>query len=125
MVDAENKLFGVVAERFALQWLQKQGYQILEKNVRFRQGELDLVVREGNVLVFCEIKARRRVGTGEPGEAIDRRKQNKMVRLATDYLQSHPDLVNLECRFDAILLKQSGIGWQVEHIQDAFRPGWE
>ncbi|MBF0440261.1 MAG: YraN family protein, partial [Magnetococcales bacterium] len=59
----------------AVACLQKKGYQILDRNVRFRGGELDVVAKQGEILVFCEVKARRGQGTGGPGEAIDPRKQ--------------------------------------------------
>lgn len=120
-----RKAFGFLAEREAARCLEALGYRILESNVRTRSGELDLVARQGGVLVFCEVKARRGDAAGEPGEAIDRRKQSRMVRLAAEYLRSHPDLADLECRFDAVLLWWAGWRWRSEVIADAFRPGWE
>lgn len=125
MGEDGNKGFGAAGENVAVGCLQKLGYQILARNVRFRGGELDLVAKQGNVLVFCEVKARRNNVAGGPGEAIDRHKQAKIIQLAADYLQCHSDLANLECRFDAVLLWRKGWRWQAEVIADAFRPGWE
>ncbi|MBF0126542.1 MAG: YraN family protein [Magnetococcales bacterium] len=120
-----DKAFGALAEQVAAECLRKLGYRILERNVRFRGGELDLVAKQGDVLVFCEVKARRGQGSGEPGEAVDCRKRRKMALLAMDYLRTHPELSRLECRFDVVLLRQSESGWRSEVIPDAFRPGWE
>ncbi|MBF0180110.1 MAG: YraN family protein [Magnetococcales bacterium] len=125
MTEEDGKRFGALAERLAARRLRGLGYRILASNVRLRGGELDLVAKQGEILVFCEIKARRATGSGEPGEAVDARKRNKLARLAMEYLGSRPDLAHLECRFDVVLLWRSGLWWRVEVIADAFRPGWE
>ncbi|MBF0294212.1 MAG: YraN family protein [Magnetococcales bacterium] len=115
----------MLAERLAARRLRGMGYRILASNVRLRGGELDLVAKQGEILVFCEIKARRVTGSGEPGEAVDARKRHRLARLAMEYLGSRPDLAHLECRFDVVLLWRAGLWWRVEVIADAFRPGWE
>ncbi|MEO5334801.1 MAG: YraN family protein [Magnetococcus sp. YQC-5] len=120
-----NLVFGLLAEKVAVGHLHGLGYRILARNVRFRGGELDLVAKQGDVLVFCEVKARRSQASGEPGEAIHAHKQSRLARLAEDYIQSHPDLACLECRFDVVLVWRTGWRWRVEVITDAFRPGWE
>ena len=69
-------------EEAAAAFLQKQGFRILEKNFRCRQGEIDLVCREGKELVFTEVKYRSDVSCGSPFEAVDFRKQEKIRRTA-------------------------------------------
>ncbi|MBF0627523.1 MAG: YraN family protein [Magnetococcales bacterium] len=121
----DSKAFGLLAEGMAARTLTRLGYRILARNVRLPGGELDLVAKQGETLVFCEIKARRTPLTGAPGEAIDARKQARLTRLAIAYLRAHPELANCDCRFDAVLLWREGWHWQTEVIPDAFRPGWE
>ncbi|NGZ07676.1 MAG: YraN family protein [Magnetococcales bacterium] len=121
----EKHRFGHQAEELAAHTLQQKGYHILERNWRISCGELDLVAKDGEILVFCEIKARASVWGGEPGEAIDGRKQNRLLKLATAYLRAHPHLSGSVCRFDAVLIWRAWGQWRIEVIADAFRPGWE
>ncbi|MBF0184211.1 MAG: YraN family protein [Magnetococcales bacterium] len=123
MCEARH-LLGVESEQVAEQYLHKNGYRILERNVRLRYGELDLVALQGETLVFCEVKARRGEAGINPAENIHRRKQDQLVRLAHGYLQHHPEHAGRECRFDAVLVWKKGLFWRVEVIADAFRPGW-
>ncbi|MEO5339928.1 MAG: YraN family protein [Magnetococcus sp. MYC-9] len=119
-----RKLLGTQAERVAEQYLQKQGYRILERNLRTLRGELDLVALHGESLVFCEVKSRQGEGELDPGLSLHRRKQARLVRLAAAYLQRHPAHAERLCRFDAVLVWKNGPSWRVELIADAFRPGW-
>lgn len=124
-----RRWFGSRAERVAARHLRRLGYRILERNVRSRDGELDLVANHGETLVFCEVRSRRTVageapGAGGPGDSIDARKQRQLLRLASGYLQRHPELSGMRCRFDAILVWRTGSEWRVEVVADAFRPGW-
>ncbi|MBF0096232.1 MAG: YraN family protein [Magnetococcales bacterium] len=120
----ERQLLGLESEQVAERYLHKNGYRILERNVRSRQGELDMVALQGEVLVFCEVKSRRGAFGPDPAENLHARKQARLVRLAAAYLQRHPEHAGRECRFDAVLLWKKGIFWQVAVIADAFRPGW-
>ena len=79
-------------EEAAAAFLQKQGFRILEKNFRCRQGEIDLVCREGKELVFTEVKYRSDVSCGSPFEAVDFRKQEKIRRTALFYPVSYTHL---------------------------------
>ncbi len=137
--DRRHRL-GFWAERVAARHLRRLGYRILERNVCMRYGELDLVAKQGETLVFCEVRARKENEgreTGKPGASvtgkadevmvaasIDQYKQKQLVRLAAGYLQRFPDLSHLECRFDVVLLWKVDSLWRVEVIADAFRPGW-
>ncbi|MBF0161265.1 MAG: YraN family protein [Magnetococcales bacterium] len=123
-MNDNRKALGSQAEQVAEQYLLRQGYRILERNVRLPQGELDLVALHGETLVFCEVKARQGSGALDPALSIHTRKQERLIRLATAYLQRHPGYANHLCRFDAVLVWKSGLLWQIKIIADAFRPGW-
>ena len=120
----EAHTFGKLAESDAERYLRSKGYRILDRNVRSSIGELDLVAKTGDVLVFVEVKARSTRAYGGAIHAVDARKQARLVRLAARYLAAHR-LRNPPCRFDVILCtggagKASGI----EHIEGAFEvPG--
>lgn len=96
-----NRRVGEAGEQAAAEFLAALGYRIIGRNVRFRSGEIDLVARDGGVLVFVEVKTRRGRGFGAPGEAVTAAKQRRLVRLAALYLArlgSDPP----PCRFDVV-----------------------
>ena len=113
-------LFGQASEARAEQFLRAKGYRILDRNLRTSLGELDLVVEDGPVLVFVEVKARATRAFGGALLAVNHRKQAKMVRLASQYLaQRH--LTERPCRFDVVLVQGQQSGDQtVDHVQNAF-----
>jgi putative endonuclease len=105
----------LVAERF----LKKKGYKLVERNYRCAAGEIDLIVLDRRVIVFVEVKTRTGHGFGTPLEAVEFRKQRKMIR-AAQYFLSAKGLHQREARFDVV-----GISWPqrepvVEHIENAF-----
>src|SRR3970040_1388652 len=97
---------GVRGEEEAARSLRRSGYAILDKNVRTRAGEIDLVAKEGKTLVFVEVKTRKDVENAPPPQAgVHTRKQKKLGKLAQSYLRSKR-LREQPCRFDvgALLL---------------------
>jgi putative endonuclease len=113
-------LFGQTSEARAEQYLREKGYRILERNLRTRLGELDLVAEDAGVLVFVEVKARASEAFGGALLAVDRRKRAKLVALASQYLaQRH--WMHRMCRFDVVLVQgQASAELQVEHVPNAF-----
>ena len=77
-----NRLSGAWGEELALRYLTQQGYELVERNYRTRYGELDLVLRHQDTLVFAEVKLRRGTGLGHPLEALTPRKQASIRSLA-------------------------------------------
>lgn len=90
------------AEESAADYLRRSGYRILERNVRARFGEIDLVARQGQVLCFVEVKARSSTRFGWPEEAVTFRKRQKLIRLAQWYLRRHRAWQGLPVRFDIL-----------------------
>jgi putative endonuclease len=120
--------FGQDSETRAELFLRRKGYAILERNLRTRIGELDLVADDHGVLVFVEVKARTSGAFGGALLAVDRRKQAKLIRLAGQYLaQRH--LSDRVCRFDVVLVQgDAESSFQIKHIEHAFdvpdQTGW-
>lgn len=102
-------------ESLAAEYLQSQGMVILERNYRDRTGEIDLIGRDGEFLVFVEVKYRRDLRTGDPAEAVTARKQQRIRRTAQYYLYSHR-CGNVPCRFDVVSI----LGEEIRWIPDAF-----
>jgi putative endonuclease len=123
MLD-RRRLVGQEGEAAAEQYLRRKGYRILSRNVRSSLGELDLVVEDGSVLVFVEVKARRTDEFGGAVHAVHRQKQKKLIQLASQYLSRH-HFSHRPCRFDVVLLQETGdMHSQIEHVQNAFEvPG--
>lgn len=113
---------GRLGEEAAIAALQASGYRIVEKNVRLRRGELDVVAEEDGVIVFVEVKSRRTALFGTPAEAVTARKQRALVGLAAAYLTRRA-LAERPCRFDVaeVWLGRDGRPARVEIIRDAFR----
>ena len=88
-------------EELASRALKKKGYQILARRERSRLGEIDIVARDGSALVFVEVKTRRGSRFGKPVEAVDRRKQKRLVRLALAYT-ARRGLSDTPIRFDIV-----------------------
>jgi putative endonuclease len=114
---------GVLGEDLAAAHLKKIGYEIVERNYRCPAGEMDIVARDGPVLVFVEVKARRSDAFGEPEESVDERKQRRLSRVALHYLQrkgTHDKAV----RFDVVSVRMGPAGIRIEIFRDAFDACW-
>lgn len=109
---------GNTAEDLACRYLEKQGLSLVERNYRCRVGELDLVMRDGDCLVFVEVRSRHRDHYGTPAETITWIKQRRLTRAAAYYLQKRR--YDAPCRFDVISITQTGTQ-TLEWIRDAFQ----
>lgn len=111
---------GSHGERIAAAYLTDAGLRVLDRNWRCREGELDIVAREGDALVFCEVKTRRGVGYGEPVEAVTYAKQRRLRTLAARWLAAHDEHAP-ELRFDVVgVLVRAGRPALVTHLRAAF-----
>lgn len=115
-----NFLFGNRGERLAAQSLKARGYKILARNCRNRWGEIDIIARDGDTIVFVEVKTRSEHTEGRPEEAVTRTKQRQITRAAYAWLHQHK-LDQHRCRFDVIaIVWRTGEEPIVDHIQSAF-----
>ena len=107
-------------ERIAAAYLTDAGLRLLDRNWRCREGELDIVAREGDALVFCEVKTRRAVGYGHPVEAVTPAKQRRLRILAQRWLAAHDEHAP-ELRFDVVgILVRPSRPALVTHLRAAF-----
>jgi len=112
---------GNAGEDAAVRYYRWRGYSILERNLRSRDGEIDLVLRRGRRIVFVEVKTRQQTGTGQPYEAVDRNKQLQIVHLAQRFLVTS-NLEDLEVHFDVMSILWDGRRFRVQRFEDAFTP---
>ena len=116
----QRQAVGAYGERVAAQHLQNQGLVILHRNWRCSDGEVDLILRDGDDVVFCEVKTRRGGMYGSPAEAVGHRKVRRLRLLAQRWLAEtgiHPR----EIRFDVVEVRPQPRGaTQVEHTRAAF-----
>lgn len=93
---------GAHFEQTALEWLQQSGLALVARNWRSRFGELDLVMRDGGTLVFVEVRYRRDPCFGGGAASVGATKRARLTRAARGFLQQHPRLAQLPCRFDVV-----------------------
>jgi putative endonuclease len=116
-----NKEKGAAAEEAAAEYLSARGCRVLTRNYRTALGEIDLIAEQEDLLIFVEVRSRREISRGLPQETVNRAKQQKIRRVATQYLKHHQAMERF-CRFDVvgILLGRQNQVESVEWIQDAF-----
>ena len=109
-------------EQVAAEYLAAKGYRILEQNYRKRGGELDIVARDGNMLVICEVKYRSTQAKGNPLEAVGIQKQRQISKMTAHYLLSRGLRLEVPVRFDVIGIEGDG---SITHITNAFEYCYE
>lgn len=115
-----NRIFGDRGENLAAKHLKKLGLRIVARQWRGRFGEIDLIGRDGNTVVFVEVKTRRSAVGSRPEEAVDRNKQRQLTRAAYEWIKRY-GRDGWSYRFDvvAIVLPSDGVP-EIKHIQHAF-----
>ena len=118
--DPRQRL-GRRGERAAETLLRRAGMTVVARRYRRPFGEIDLVARQGRLIVFVEVKTRSGEAYGRPAEAVGGTKQRRMARVALDYLRRY-GLLERPCRFDVVeVISHPGEPLRTRHIRDAFR----
>ncbi len=110
---------GTASEDLACRYLEDQGLILMERNYRCRVGELDLIMRDQQHLVFVEVRSRRSSRYGTPAETVTVSKQRRLIRAASYYLQRHR--FNMPCRFDIIAIIHATEKPSLQWIKNAFQ----
>ena len=105
-MDRSRLKVAKIGESLAVKHLKARGYRILAQNYRARRGEIDLIARDGEFIVFVEVKTRRSLKFGLPQAAVTLQKQRQISKVALAYLQSR-NLLDAPCRFDVIAIHLS------------------
>ena len=115
----KSQKFGEKGEALAVQRLKKAGYKIIKTNYRNRLGEIDIIAKENDTIVFVEVKSRRSVNFGNPKQAITLQKQKKISMVALSYLKTTGQGA-ARARFDVVTVISNRDTPQVEIIKNAF-----
>jgi putative endonuclease len=111
---------GALGEEIAAGFLARHGYRIIERNFRFRRsGEIDIVARDGEDLVFCEVKMRSSDAFGLPEEAVTPSKQRRIRKIAAAYLAVNR-IAGRACRFDVVSIRSGAGPPEISLFRDAF-----
>jgi putative endonuclease len=114
-----RRALGADGERLAAQWYEEHGYEILDRNWRRREGEVDLIVRLGKTVAFCEVKTRTTDRFGSGAESVLEAKQRRIRRLAARWLSELTPAsgrARVDVRFDVVSITAG----RIEVIEDAF-----
>lgn len=120
----QRRILGQKGEDFAALYLLEKGYRIMDRNVRNRNGEIDIIALDGRVLVFVEVRTKKGTAYGTAEESVTHRKRNKLRELALLYLQNHAasypafrmDVVAIYCPSGELADKST----RIQHIEHAF-----
>lgn len=112
------KYLGSKGEDLAIRFLKGKGYRIIARNYKTAAGEVDIIAKDGSTLVFIEVKTRSGSLFGQPFEAVDKRKRQKLKNIALLYLKKLGE--EPPVRFDILSILYDNGKEEIEHIKDAF-----
>lgn len=115
---ANHNDLGKQGETIAVEYLQKNGYEILEQNFVFQKAEIDIIARKGDWLIVVEVKTRSSIDFGNPEEFVNKKKIKLLVKAIDEYVNQSG--LDLEIRFDIISIVKTENKFNTEHLEDAF-----
>lgn len=115
---ADHNDLGKLGEELAVEFLQKNGYQILETNWIFQKAEIDIIAKKENILAVVEVKTRSTIDFGLPQDFVKPAKIQHLVRAVNEYVISND--LDLDIRFDIIAISKEQKNFKIEHLEDAF-----
>lgn len=115
----EKKELGKKGEELAIGFLKKNGYRIIQKNYVCKLGEMDIIARDKDTLVFVEVKTRRSNQFGPPQLAVNLSKQTKLSKVALNFLKENK-IEDVKARFDVVAIELNPNQNKIELIKDAF-----
>lgn len=115
---AEHNELGKLGEELAVDFLQQNGYEILETNWRFQKAEVDIIAQKEGILAVVEVKTRSSIDFGLPQDFVKPKKIQLLVKAINEYVTSND--LETEVRFDIIAINKEGAAFHIQHIEDAF-----
>jgi len=115
---AEHNDLGNLGETLAVEFLQKNGYAILETNWTFQKAEVDIIAQKGRVLAVVEVKTRSSIDFGLPQDFVKPKKIHLLVKAINEYVITND--LEVDVRFDIIAIHKEGQQFKIEHLEDAF-----
>lgn len=115
---AQHNELGKKGEELAVEFLQKNGYKILDKNWRFKKAEIDIIALKKDVLAVVEVKTRSTSYFGNPQDFVNQKKIQLLVEAINEYVISKD--LDVEVRFDIVAIIKNNQDFNIEHLEDAF-----
>ena len=115
---ADHNQLGKQGEKLAVEFLQNNGYKILETNWTFQKAEVDIIAQKEDVLAIVEVKTRSSVDFGLPQDFVKPKKIQLLVKAVNEYVISND--LDVSVRFDIIAIQKNGNDFIIEHLEDAF-----
>jgi putative endonuclease len=115
---AQHNELGKEGEKLAVEFLQNDGYEILETNWTFQKAELDIIAQKENILAIVEVKTRSSIDFGLPQDFVKPKKIQLLVKAVNEYVIQNE--LDVEVRFDIMAIHKDGSKFNLEHITDAF-----
>ncbi len=115
---AEHNELGKLGEEKAVEYLQRNGYEILETNWTFQKAEVDIIAQKNSILAVVEVKTRSSVEFGLPQDFVKPKKIQLLVKAVNQYVISNE--LDVEVRFDIIAVHKKANDFEIEHIEEAF-----
>jgi putative endonuclease len=115
---AEHNELGKLGEELAVEFLQKNGYAILETNWTFQKAEIDIIAKKENTLAIIEVKTRSSLEFGLPQDFVKPKKIQLLVKAVNAYVNENE--LDIEVRFDIIAIHKEGKSFVIDHLTDAF-----
>ena len=115
---AQHNELGKKGEQLAVDYLQTQGYTIVERNYRFEKAEVDIIAKKQDILAIIEVKTRSTKDFGNPQDFVKPKQIQRLVKAVNEYVTVND--LDVEVRFDIIGIVKTGKDFYVEHIEDAF-----
>ena len=123
LMQTSNQIIGRIAERLVCNHLQQHGLKFIASNYQCKCGEVDLIMRDGEIIVFVEVRHRKISDYGDGVATVTKKKQHKIIKAAAYYLQKNNLLNTIACRFDIVATSGKSDS-EVEWIKDAFWEKW-
>ncbi|WP_378180999.1 YraN family protein [Aquimarina sp. SS2-1] len=115
---AEHHKLGKEGEKLAVEFLEKHGYVVLEKNYRYLKAEIDIIAQKGDIIVVVEVKTRSTPEFGDPQDFVKPKQIQLLVKAIDHYVLEHD--LDVEVRFDIVAIIKNKLGTRIEHLEDAF-----
>ena len=115
---AQHNELGKLGEELAVDFLQQNGYEILETNWIFQKAEIDIIAQKENILVIVEVKTRSSIDFGLPQDFVKPKKIQLLVKAVNEYVIQND--LTVDVRFDIIAIHKEGNQLNIEHLEDAF-----
>lgn len=115
---AQHNELGKKGEQLAVDFLLKNGYEIIERNYRFDKAEVDVIARKKDVLAIIEVKTRSTIDFGSPEEFVKPKQMQRLVKAVDEYVVVND--LDVEVRFDIVAIVKENKGFKIDHLENAF-----